>query len=82
MDSRKMNIDVRKERIDAFCQKWGLKELSLFGSVLRNDFRPDSDVDVLVTFLPGRQMTFDSFIEMQDELSAMFVCRIVVLVQK
>ena len=40
------NIDIPMERIQDFCQKWKIREFSLFGSVLRDDFRPDSDVDV------------------------------------
>ena len=48
--SGKIQIMVPKDRIAAFCQKWKITELALFGSVLRKDFRPDSDVDVLVTF--------------------------------
>ena len=46
----KIQIDVPKERIAAFCRKWKIAELALFSSVLREDFRLDSDVDVLVTF--------------------------------
>ncbi|WP_349260529.1 nucleotidyltransferase family protein, partial [Longimicrobium sp.] len=44
-----MKIEVPRERIEEFCRKWHVSELALFGSVLRDDFRPDSDVDVLVT---------------------------------
>ena len=43
-------IDIDREKIAAFCEKWQITELALFGSVLRDDFGPDSDVDVLVTF--------------------------------
>ena len=59
-------------QIQAFCQKWGLKEFALFGSVLRDDFGPESDVDVLISFLPGHSMTLESFIEMQEELQLLF----------
>jgi uncharacterized protein len=45
-------IPVDREKIAAFCQRWKIAELALFGSVLRDDFRSDSDVDVLVTFTP------------------------------
>ena len=48
--SGKIRIMGPKDRIAAFCKKWRITELALFGSVLREDFRPDSDVDVLVTF--------------------------------
>ena len=43
-------IPLSEPAIAAFCQRWQIVELALFGSVLRADFRPDSDVDVLVTF--------------------------------
>ncbi|MCH7996082.1 MAG: nucleotidyltransferase domain-containing protein, partial [Planctomycetes bacterium] len=43
-----------KDRIADFCQRHGIRRLALFGSVLRDDFRPDSDVDVLVEFEPGQ----------------------------
>ena len=43
-------IEIPLDKIEVFCRKWKIKELSLFGSVLREDFRPDSDVDFLVTF--------------------------------
>ena len=45
-------INIPKDKIEKFCRRWKIKELALFGSVLREDFRPDSDVDVLVTFEP------------------------------
>jgi predicted nucleotidyltransferase len=47
-----MNLpnDASSEKLAGFCRKWKITELSLFGSVLREDFRPDSDIDVLVTF--------------------------------
>jgi hypothetical protein len=55
-----MKIEIPKERISEFCRRWKIVELSFFGSVLRDDFRPDSDVDVLVTFAPdGRYSLFD-----------------------
>ncbi len=47
---RKPHIELPKEKIAEFCKKWKIREFSLFGSVLREDFRPDSDIDVLVTF--------------------------------
>jgi predicted nucleotidyltransferase len=76
------SIPIAVDKIEAFCKKWGLKELSLFGSVLRDDFGPDSDVDVLVSFLPGQDMTFEGFMDMRDELSAIFGGRQIDLTQK
>lgn len=62
------NVNIAREAIIGFGRKWHLRELSLFGSVLRDDFQPDSDVDVLVSFLPGHEMTLETFIAMRDEL--------------
>lgn len=61
-------IDIPKERIRAFCQRHHICRLSLFGSVLRNDFGPKSDVDVLVEFEPGYVPGL-AFFAMQEELS-------------
>ncbi len=63
-------IRVPKIRIQGFCQRWGIKELALFGSVLREDFRPDSDVDVLVSFAPDAHIGMFDLVTMQTELSA------------
>jgi uncharacterized protein len=52
----------------AFCQRWRVTELALFGSVLRDDFRPDSDIDVLVRFHPDARPTLFDLVRMQDEL--------------
>ncbi len=63
-------LSVDDGRLAAFCEKWGIAELAVFGSVLRDDFRPDSDVDFLVTWKEGRLpgSIFD-IVRMQDELS-------------
>ncbi len=68
---RRAKIQIPQEKIATFCRRWKIKELALFGSVLRDDFRQDSDVDVLVSFHPGGGITFDNRVEMQDELAAM-----------
>jgi hypothetical protein len=62
-------IEIPSERIEGFCRANGIRRLALFGSVLRDDFRPESDIDVLVEFQPGVQVGL-AFIRMQDELSA------------
>ena len=79
--SGKIQIMVPKDRIAAFCQKWKITELALFGSVLREDFRPDSDVDVLVTFSPDSDWGVDHLLDMKEELEALFG-RAVDLVEK
>ena len=47
------DIHIPQDKIDAFCRRHGIKRLALFGSILREDFGPDSDIDFLVEFLPG-----------------------------
>lgn len=65
-----MKIEVSKEAIAAFCRRHHIRTLALFGSVLRDDLTPDSDVDVLVEFEPGHTPGL-AFFAMQRELSAM-----------
>ena len=69
------------ERLELFCRAWGVVELSLFGSVLRDDFRSDSDVDVLVQFADQRTLTLESYTAMREELSALFNGRTIDLVE-
>ncbi len=66
------HVDVTIDQIAAFCQKWQITQFELFGSVLRDDFRPDSDVDVLVTFAPGSGGTLYDLVHMEDELKTLF----------
>lgn len=65
-------IPVDRERIADFCRRWQITEFALFGSVLREDFRPDSDVDVLVTFAPEVRHSLFDLVHMQDELELIF----------
>ena len=66
--SNRIEIEIPAEKITEFCRRNHIRKLSFFGSVLRDDFRPDSDVDVLVEFEPGRTPGL-AFFAMQDELS-------------
>ncbi len=63
-------------QIAAFCRRWRVIRLSLFGSVLREDFRPDSDVDVLVQFEPDAPWSLWDLSAMKDELEAIFGRRV------
>jgi predicted nucleotidyltransferase len=67
-----IGIELPKDKIADFCHRWRIVELALFGSVLRDDFRPDSDVDVLVTFAPDARWGLFDLVHMQDELKAIF----------
>ena len=64
-------IAIPIEQIERFCQRHHIQRLALFGSVLRADFRDDSDIDVLVEFEPGKTPDFFTFVELQEELSDM-----------
>jgi uncharacterized protein len=68
----KPRIRVPKKKMEAFCLKWNVKEFSLFGSVLRDDFRADSDIDVLVSFGEGSNYSLLNIVEMKDELKTIF----------
>jgi uncharacterized protein len=65
-----LKITLPEKQIQSFCRRHHIRKLALFGSVLRDDFRPESDVDVLVEFEPGYTPGL-SFFAMQDELSAL-----------
>lgn len=71
-DRSKPRIDMPRDEIAAFCKRWQVTEFALFGSVLRDDFGPDSDVDVLVRFDPKARHSLFDLVEMQEELSGMF----------
>ncbi len=65
-------IDISIEKIAEFCRKWQITEFALFGSVLRDDFGPESDIDVMVTFAPEAPWTLFDLVELRDELIGIF----------
>jgi len=65
-------IKVPLEQVEAFCRRWKIKEFALFGSVLREDFQPDSDVDVLVSFEPDIPWSLFDWVDMIEELKEIF----------
>lgn len=65
----KLKIEVPKDKLANFCQRHHIRKLSLFGSVLRDDFSPKSDIDVLVEFEPGHVPGFIRLAEMEFELA-------------
>ena len=67
-----VQLSYAPEEIEELCQRWKVKELALFGSVLRDDFRPDSDVDVLVAFADDAGWSLFDFITMASELAELF----------
>lgn len=69
-------IPIDRERIAAFCRKWRVTEFALFGSVLRDDFGPDSDVDVMVSFAGDTRWSLLDLVRMEEELHALFGRRV------
>jgi predicted nucleotidyltransferase len=70
-----LRVSVDQERLAAFCRNNSVRRLAIFGSAVRDDFGPESDVDVLIEFEPGRTPGL-RFFSMQEELSRLF-CRTV-----
>ena len=74
-------ITVDRQRIAEFCRKYHIRKLALFGSVLGDDFRPDSDVDVLVSFEPGQVIGL-RIVDIEDELARLFGRRVDLVSEK
>jgi len=69
-------LQFSKEKLTEFCRRWKVKKLALFGSVLRDDFRPDSDVDVLVSFSEDTHYTLLDLARMETELAEIFARKV------
>ncbi|MGE5340380.1 MAG: nucleotidyltransferase family protein [Candidatus Omnitrophota bacterium] len=67
-----LKISIPGEKIKEFCRRWKVSDLALFGSVLRDDFRPDSDIDILIRFFPGTHYGLFDLVRMQNELEQVF----------
>ncbi len=65
----RMDIPIPTERLAEFCRRWKIAELRIFGSALREDFRPDSDLDLLVRFAPEADWSLLDHVAMEEELS-------------
>jgi hypothetical protein len=65
-------IVIPKDKIEDFCRRWKVVEFALFGSALREDFRPDSDVDVLVSFAEDADWDLYDWVNMIEELKEIF----------
>jgi len=61
-------VQLDDETLAAFCRKWRIRELSLFGSALRDDFGPESDLDFLVSFESGVSLDLSDLLDMKEEL--------------
>lgn len=69
-------FSIPQKEIKEFCRRYQVQRLALFGSVLRKDFRPESDVDVLISFMPATRVGFLTLSRMQRELSELFQRRV------
>jgi len=69
---RQIKVTLPQKKIEDFCIKWKISEMALFGSVLSDEFQPDSDVDVLVSFTDDDGWGLFDFVDMIDELQAIF----------
>jgi len=65
-------ITIPQDKVADFCRRWQVTELALFGSALREDFGPDSDVDVLVSFAADAHWSLFDLVRMEEELKAIF----------
>lgn len=79
MSSAPIRADVPMKHIQTFCQKHAVEEFCLFGSVLRDDFSPASDIDMMLKFKRGHGFTFENTPEIQDDLEAIFGRRVDVI---
>lgn len=66
------HIDIPMDKISDFCRRWKVMEFALIGSVLREDFRPDSDIDVLLSFEENAGWSLYEVVDMKDELKVLF----------
>ena len=78
---KNLKVKLPEEKIEEFCRRWQITELAVFGSVLRDDFRPDSDIDFLVSFAPDENWSLFDLVDMERELAAI-VGRKVDLIEK
>ena len=78
----KNNISLTEEKIKEFCQSWQIQELYLFGSVLRSDFTPNSDIDIMVTFNQNAHCGLWDFVQIKNDLSVLFGRKIDLMTKK
>lgn len=68
----KVKVSIPRKKLAEFCRRWKISELALFGSVLRDDFHPGSDIDLLVSFSPRAKISLFDLVRMQNELKEIF----------
>jgi predicted nucleotidyltransferase len=67
----RVRIEIPHERLAELCRRRRIRWLALFGSVLRDDFRPESDVDILIEFEPGHRYTYFTLAQIEEELASL-----------
>ena len=67
-----VRIDIPKDKITKFCRTWKIREMAIFGSAVGDDFRPDSDVDVLVVFQDNAEWSLFDLMNAEEELKEIF----------
>jgi predicted nucleotidyltransferase len=72
----KLPLEIPDEVIERFCRKWNIEELAVFGSALRSDFKPDSDLDLLATFSKDAKWSVFDHSRMSEELSTLLGRRV------
>lgn len=72
LNRTKTKVTIPRKKLAEFCQRWKISELAFFGSVLRDDFRPGSDIDLLVSFSPKAKISLFDLVRMQNELKEIF----------
>ncbi|GAB4381370.1 MAG: nucleotidyltransferase family protein [Elainellaceae cyanobacterium] len=82
MLNQQLKIQLPQQALAAFCQKWKIKEMSFFGSVLREDFRPDSDIDIMVSFEDNSTWGILEFARMKRELKTLLGREVDLLTKK
>ena len=68
----RIDLEASREEITAFCKRWKVTQLDVFGSALREDFGPDSDIDLLVSFEESARHTLFDMVRMEEELKGIF----------
>ncbi len=68
----RLDLEASREEITAFCERWQVTQFDVFGSALREDFGPDSDVDLLVSFEESARHTLFDMVRMEEELKGIF----------
>lgn len=82
MPTTSATLDIPAEKLNAFCRRWKIRELALFGSAVRGELTPDSDIDMLVTFASDTRWSLLDHAAMEEELETLFGRQVDLLTKK